>query len=284
MRHAPCTMRSALCERMDISFVILTWNSEKYISRCLNALIDDLDQSGLSHEIFIVDNGSTDGTVAILKSYQSRYPEQIFPIFLEENRGTTFSRNLALKKAQGKYISVIDSDVEVLHAGTIKNLIETLESDTKIGLIAPKLLYADGRLQKSTDKFPTIFSKISRYFFLKIIEKNENNQKSSPEIRAVDCAISAMWVLKKEVLEKVGYFDEKIFYAPEDVDYCLRVWLSGYKVLYNPLVAVVHDTQEISRQFKMSGMTMSHIKGLIYYFRKHKYIFKRPNIGKNNKC
>jgi len=263
---------------MDISFVILTWNSEKYISRCLNALLKDLSQCGLTYEIFIVDNGSCDGTVDTLRSYQSTYPEQIYPIFLDRNHGTTYSRNIALKKARGNYISVIDSDVEIVSAGTIKNLIESLGNDDKIGLISPKLLYADGSLQKSTDNFPTIFNKILRYFFLKTIEKNENNQEGRHETMAVDYAISAMWVLKKEVLKKVGYFDEKIFYAPEDVDYCLRVWLSGYKVFYNPQVKVVHHTQEISRQFKMSGMTMLHIKGLMYYFWKHKYVFRRPNV------
>jgi len=263
---------------MDLSVVILTWNSEKYITCCLESLLTDLDHSGLSHEIFIVDNGSSDGTVDTLKSFQSKYPEQIYPIFLDHNHGTTYSRNIALKKAQGDYISVIDSDIQIMSPGTIKNLIETLGNDVEIGLVAPQLLYADRSLQKSTDKFPTIFSKILRFFFLKSIEKSGNNRKVKPEIIAVDYAISAMWVLKKEVIKRVGYLDEKIFYAPEDVDYCLRVWLSGYKVFYNPQVKVVHHTQEISRQFKMSRMTMLHVKGLIYYFRKHKYAFRRPFV------
>ena len=131
----------------------------------------------MSHEIFIVDNGSSDGTVDTLKSFQSIYPEQIYPIFLDRNHGTTYSRNVALKKARGDYISVIDSDVEIINAGTINSLIEALGNDAEIGLVAPQLLYADGSLQKSTDKFPTVFNKILRYFFLKTIEKNQNNHE-----------------------------------------------------------------------------------------------------------
>ena len=193
-------------------------------------------------------------------------------IYLNDNKGTTYSRNIALKRAKGQYISVIDSDVEISE-GTIKNLIDTLKSDNKIGLIAPKLLYADGRLQKSTDKFPTIFNKVFRYFYLKTIEKIENNQEDKPETSAVDYAISAMWVLKKEVLEKVGYLDENIFYAPEDVDYCRRLWLAGYSVVYDTRVSAIHHAQEISRGFKLNKMISSHIKGLIYYFWKHRYVF-----------
>ena len=140
---------------MDISFVILTWNSEKYISRCLNALLKDLSQSGLTHEIFIVDNGSTDGTVAIVNSFQSRYMEQIIPIYLNDNKGTTYSRNIALKKTQGKYISVIDSDVEIAK-GTLGELIRTLEENEKAGIVAPKLVYPNGTFQKSTDVLPNI--------------------------------------------------------------------------------------------------------------------------------
>jgi len=204
--------------------------------------------------------------------------EQIIPIYLNENKGTTYSRNIALKKARGKYISVIDSDVKIAK-GTIGELIRTLEENEKAGIVAPKLAYPNGNLQKSTDVLPTIFSKLYRYFFLKHIEEAENSQNQPNGLCEVEYAISAMWMLRRELLSKIGLFDEKIFYAPEDVDYCLRVWLSGYKVLYNPRVAVVHHTQEISRQFKLNRMTMHHIKGLLYYFRKHKYIFKRPDVG-----
>jgi GT2 family glycosyltransferase len=82
--------------------------------------------------------------------------------------------------------------------------------------------------------------------------------------------------LKKEVLKNVGLLDENIFYAPEDVDYCLRIWLAGYKVVYNSEVSAIHHAQEISRGLKINRATINHIKGLAYYFKKHKYILKCP--------
>lgn len=267
---------------MDVSCVILTWNSERYVSRCLNALISDLVQCGLAHEIFIVDNGSRDQTVAILKAFQARHPDGIVPIYLDHNSGTTYSRNLALRRARGKYLCILDCDVQV-SPGAIAHLIETLERNRQIGLAAPKLVYADGTLQKSTDLFPTIITKTMRYFFLKWFEKREQElAKDSADRKSdaheVDYAISAMWILKREVLERVGLLDEQIIYSPEDVDYCLRVWKAGYSIVRDPAVCCVHHAQEISRGIRVNRSTLQHILGLCYYFKKHRYLFRRPVI------
>src|SRR5690606_21095374 len=87
-----------------------------------------------------------------------------------------------------------------------------------------------------------------------------------------DYAISAFWLFRRRLLDEVGYLDERIFYSPEDVDYCLRVWEAGYKVVYDPRVHAIHDAQEISRGFRMARFTWSHIGGLLYLFRKHRYM------------
>ncbi len=244
-----------------------------------NALIRSLLTSVTAH-LMRFSLRTTDpqtGTLSAVRSFQKRYPAHIFPIFLNKNTGTTYPRNLALKRATGKYVIVMDSDVEV-HQGTITALIKTLDMDHRMGLAVPKLLYPNGNLQKSVDVFPTVFTKFFRYFFLKAIEKKENKVLQETELREVDYAISAMWVMKGEVLETVGLLDENIFYSPEDVDYCLRLWRAGYKIIYNPLVSVIHDTQEISRGFKVGAATFSHIKGLAYYFKKHGYFLRRPAI------
>ena len=224
-----------------------------------------------------MDNGSVDGTVALIEKLRCGRDSFVLPIYLEKNTGTTCSRNLALKRARGKYICVMDSDV-ILQKGTLSALIQILESESSAGLVAPRLVYPDGRWQKSTDDFPTIFTKIRRYFWLRNIEKRESKASKTENPVPVDYAISAFWVLKKEVLEKIGLLDENIFYAPEDVDYCLRIWLGGYKVLYSAQNQVTHDAQEISRNWKLNLSTIRHIKGLLYYFRKHRYIFRKPLV------
>jgi GT2 family glycosyltransferase len=260
---------------MDISVVILTWNSEKYIDSCLSSLFSEFNSGGYSHEIIIVDNGSRDQTVQLLSSIKNQYPKNVFPVLLDKNMGTTYPRNLALKMAKGDVIIIMDSDVEV-SSGSIENLFNFIKQNKDVGIVAPRLFYPSGNLQKSTDDFPTLVNKINRYLFLKKIEEREGAKTPDSNIRDVDYAISAMWVLRNELVEKVGLLDEKIFYAPEDVDYCYRVWKSGLKVTYNQGVSCIHHTQEISRGLKINSAKIQHVLGLIYYFRKHRYLIKKP--------
>ena len=259
---------------MNISFVILTWNSANHIKRCLEAIIEHMPPDLHPYEIFIVDNGSTDASIEIVEIFRKEYPEIISLIRLESNRGTTYSRNLALKQVKGKYIAVMDSDVE-LSSGAIEKLISVLQQDSRNGLVVPRLTYADGTLQKSTDNFPTVFTKLQRYFFLRFLEKKREAEERK-EAYPVEYAISAFWLLRRNVFQDVGLLDEKIFYAPEDVDYCLRIWKRGYRIIYVPEVSSIHDAQEITRNFRLNRATIEHIKGLIYYFNKHKYFMRKP--------
>ena len=261
---------------MDISVVILTWNSQDYIEKSIRKLIEDIGNL-YEYEIFIVDNGSTDNTISHINQLKKRFVKGIKPILLDRNYGTTYSRNIALRKAVGRFIIIMDSDVEVVK-GTIRRLIDFLKNEPKAGIVAPKLIYPNGNLQKSTDAFPTILTKVLRYFFLRLLERKESAIYQETGVRKVDYAISAMWVMRRDLLEKVGLLDEKIFYAPEDVDYCLRIWKAGYKILYVPDVTCVHHTQEISRGIKINKATLEHIRGLAYYFKKHNYLFKKPRI------
>ena len=262
---------------MKISFVILTWNSELYIEKCLRSILDYTGDIFKPYEIFIVDNGSEDATLNILYRFKQIHPTTFNIIPLPQNNGTTVSRNIALKKAIGDYIVILDSDI-IVGANYLEPLIREINRNPKTGLVVPKLVFNNGAYQKSTDLFPTLISKLKRYLFLRDIEKSESAINSGCT-QIVDTAIAAFWLIKREVMGKVGGFDEAIFYSPEDVDYCLRLWKSGYEILYVPESAVVHNAQEISRKTIFSKSFLWHCKGLAYYFIKHKYFLSRPKYG-----
>lgn len=263
---------------MDLSIVIITWNSERFIDHCVRSIVQSIATSSLSYEIHVVDNGSTDGTRSLLEKLSREHPGLLVLHPLEKNLGTTVSRNIALKRSRGKHICIMDSDVEV-RGEVFTTLVALLEEDRTVGLAVPRILYPSGRLQKSCDRFPTLFRKLYRFFRLRAIEeKEERDQKEPAGNLTVDYAISAFWLLRREVLEKVGLLDERIFYSPEDVDFCLRIWKGGYRVLYHPLVCTVHHTQEISRGWKINRAKLSHILGLFYLFRKHRYFFRAPSF------
>lgn len=268
---------------MLISTVILSYNSVNPICRCLDDLISSLSNFDEESEIFIVDNGSKDGSVELIKQYENQYqeshPELIKPIFFSENTGTTYSRNAALKQAKGKYVLVLDSDAYV-NAEALKILIEYLKSNPDVGMAVPRLFYNSGNFQLSCDVFPTLTHKLKRFLFLKKIESKPHELQRVNTPVEVDYAISACWMLSREAVNETGLFDEKIFYSPEDVDYCLRVWESGFKIAYVPNAEVVHDAQELSRGFKLSKFHFSHLKGLFYLMNKHNYFWGLSNLYK----
>ncbi len=257
---------------MEFSAIILTFNSEQYIEKCLRSLVSSFNAIDASYEVFVIDNGSMDKTRAFIRKVTDEMDANIQLIPFDYNTGTTFSRNQGLKRAVGKRIVILDSDAYVTPE-VIKELGSYLDENIECGMVVPKLTYPDGRFQISTDHFPTLWHKIRRFFFLKKMEGGESSE--ALEQSPVDYAISAFWMFTKNVLDDIGHLDEKIFYSPEDVDYCIRVWLSGKEIHYLPQYSMIHDAQEISRAkgIKINKFTISHAKGLIYLFLKHRYFF-----------
>lgn len=267
---------------MTLSLILLTWNSERYIERCLNSIYSSLEALPITFEVLVLDNGSADGTGEILRRFLVTYPSNTKLFFEPSNTGTTRSRNKLLEAASGEYLCVLDSDVE-LPLKTMEHLLAHLRADHTVGIIAPAIFYPSGAWQKSIDHFPTLLDKLKRFFFLREIERTQSKAYiESTDPLDVDYAISAFWLFRRELLDLVGVLDERIFYAPEDVDYCLRVWKAGQRVLYVPAVRVIHHTQEISRGLKINRAKLEHLKGLAYFFMKHRYIFRRPVFAKQS--
>ena len=263
-----------------ISVVSLTWNSERFVPTYLSSLFTDARSSGVSIEVLIVDNGSKDGTLTQLAEWEKHPGVHLFrqPI----NRGTTVSRNIALKQTRGEFVFVVDSDTRIL-PGTLEGLLAAfaaLEKHTNVGLLCPKLTYPDGEFQESARRFPTLATKAFRLLRWDSVRKWEESIPAVFAGRAtpVDYGISAAWFFRRSLLERVGYLDEKIFYAPEDVDFCARVWKSGAEVWYSPNVTVVHDCQRLTSKRPFTRMGASHAAGLVYYWRKHGGFLLRPRV------
>ncbi len=261
---------------MQLSFVILTWNSARYVQVCFDRIFAALDGRGIEFEILVLDNGSSDGTVALLERNARQHATKLRVWYERENLGTTRSRNKLLREARGEYVCVMDSDVEIF-----PGVIETLTGELQrrdAGVVVPKIRYPSGNWQKSFDGFPTLANKINRFARLRAIEQREAAElgRGVAEPFRIDYAISAFWLMRRSLFERVGLLDERIFYAPEDADFCLRVWKAGFSIWYVPTVEIVHHTQEISRGFKLNRAKWNHIAGLAYYFAKHRYLLRAP--------
>lgn len=224
-----------------------------------------------------------DGTPEVLSRLAREIPE-LRTIQLKRNLGTTVSRNIAIRASRGEYVLILDSDTEIL-PGALEALYKTLDGVPRAGIAAPRLLYSDGSVQPSCKRFPTAPLKVCKFVPISLLQRlgekaelypREVYSKGFKETVRVDHCISACWLVRREAIEAVGLLDERIFYAPEDVDYCLRMWLAGWEVLYVPSAEVVHYTQR--RSHKSLRMAWVHAKGLLYYFRKHKYWLNRRSL------
>lgn len=268
---------------MRVAFVILTWNSENVISPCIKALFN---YQKIQNEIVVVDNGSTDKTCSILeklKKENSTTNHILKVIKLEKNFGTTMPRNLGVSSISSKndYLCILDSDT-VAEESAIIGLIEYLKKSPAIGLVGPKMLSRDGKIQRTGRNLPTVTAKFLKAFPVKSVqkigEKMEIPADFQKECYPVGYLMSACWVMPLETWTEVGPLDEKIFYAPEDVDYCVRVWKAHKQVHYVGNVKIIHEWQRLSKKKFFSSINWQHLKGLMYYFKKHKYFFKAPTL------
>ncbi|KPK34116.1 MAG: hypothetical protein AMK70_08540 [Nitrospira bacterium SG8_35_1] len=257
---------------IQLSFITLSFNSEAFLAKCFDSVMSKCQQEGITFEIIVIDNGSKDSSLNIIRTYQKTYPDIFKTIFLTENMGTTYTRNLGLKKAEGRYICIIDSDTEMAE-GSLLGVMQTLENSEELGIIAPQLVLPDGSIQNSVKKFPTLWHKLVKLpkAIGKITISDNDFYKDFPfqDETIVDSAISACWFFQRVLVDDIGYFDEKIFYAPEDVDYSLRLYKAGKKILYYPKLKILHHTQQISHNKPFSKLSISHLLGLLYYYRKH---------------
>jgi len=271
--------RGAIAQEMPVprnpqlSIVILTWNSRQLLADCLAAL--PAATTGLETEVIIVDNGSRDGTAAFL----AQHPACVV-IRNRRNRGVAAGRNQGLRAARGEFVALLDVDT-VPRPGAFPTLVARLGDADDVGIVGPKLVGADGGLQYSCRRFPTavdkVFRRLPEQWGRTIARDVELQWWDHAAVRRVDYVIGACQVIRMSALQQVGLLDERIFYGPEDVDLCLRMYRAGWAVEYVPDATIAHLERRVTRRL-FSALTVRHVQGLGYYFWKHRYLLTRPCV------
>lgn len=226
---------------LDISVVILNWNNKDVIRECLSSLFNEL--KGINSEVIVVDNGSTDGSLEIIK--------QKFPtVKLVENKtnlGFAKGVNQGISDASGEYILLLGSDTE-LKKDSVKILMRRLQDlGNEYAAVAPQLLNRDETIQSSCREFPTPVKFIADATFLWGVFPNSKffggyrmtYWHHDDERDVVQPQMTALLVRKK-IFNEVGLLDENFPVWFNDVDWSYRVYKSGYKVRFIPESKVVH--------------------------------------------
>lgn len=246
---------------MRISIVILTYNQRDTTLRCLESLKVCMSKSDC--EIILVDNGSSDD---ICKVVSRLYPD-VRLLHFDRNLGVSVGRNAGLKNSHGQYLMILDNDT-IASESAIGFLSHYLEQHPEVGIVAPKLTDIFGTVQNSFKPYPSIGVKL--YNILVGINRTSKAVTVPTEPIEPFYVIGAAQMFSREVYEAVGGFDEKIFYGPEDADFCMAVRACGKKVVYNPAVTIVHDWQRRTTGNLVSSIAWKHISALWYFYRKHR--------------
>lgn len=264
----------------NTAFVILTWNSEAYVEDCLRSV---LGLSCARLDVWVVDNGSTDGTPDMLAAIAAG-DARLHPLYEESNLGTTVSRNKALRSlpADTDYVCVLDSDT-VVNQDAFEMLANVLRSDRGIGVVGPTMASSSGEIQLSGRNLPTLGIKLGKAFpFGSVAERAAEAEVPRAPIedglQDVGYLLSACWLMPHTSLDRVGLLDEEIFYAPEDVDWCLRCHKAGLRVVRVHGARIVHEYQRLSHKRLFSKTNIEHVRGLAHYFRKYGHLMRGSGI------
>lgn len=215
---------------MKISILVLSYNGEQFIENSINSILKNLPKES---EIIVVDNGSQDKTVEIIKKFKD-----IQLIENSQNLGFSTGFNIAAKQAKGEYLLFLNQDVKVIEDG-INKLLDFIQDYPEYGIAAPKLIEPSGKTQESVSKFPTLSGAVKEYVFG---QKNAYSQyiPSGNDPVDVDVVYGAVVLIKKEIFEKVGKWNERYFLYYEDIDLCYRVHKAGLKIAYLPTIEFSH--------------------------------------------
>jgi GT2 family glycosyltransferase len=283
---------------LDLSICIVTLNAYDFLRNCLNSICkqsksltwhgldsditdkvaeqDQTDRQKLSFEVIVVDNGSSDDTVEMLRA---EFPAAKL-ILNKSNAGFARPINQALNQSNGRHMLVLNPDT-IIMPGALNTLVEYLDTHPEVGICGPKVLNRDGSLQKACRRgvsrpwaafsyftglsalFPR--SKIFGGYLLNYLDENQTHE--------VDGVSGSCMLIRREVTQQIGLFDEHFFAYQEDADYCFQVKRAGWKIVYLPAAQIVH--------FGGQGGSRVQPYRSIYEWHRSYYLYYQKNLAKD---
>ncbi len=251
--------------KLDLTVIILSFNTKEITGRCLDKLKVSKDYCEKKFKnnikVIVLDNDSSDGSPQMIKSDFS----WVKLIASKENLGFSKGNNMAMKQTKTPYILLLNSDV-YLEEESLSKAIAYFRVNLNCDVMGARLNYVSGALQLSAGNLPTPLNII--YWILGFRGFHPNNKSYFSKAHPVGWIMGAFFMLKREVFERTGGFDEKIFMHMEEVEWCKRIKNRGYKIWYVPQVEVVH-LHGASTNFDLSASFLNELKGINYFLRKH---------------
>ncbi len=241
---------------MELSVILVNWNGIDFLPKCLNSIAEN--PPSVPFEIVVVDNDSSDGSVAWMRSPEAEEMLRGIPFTIiesGENLGFGRANNLGFRHTTTPFVLVLNPDT-IITKGALDKLLDALRWGVKVGASAPRLLNSDGSQQFNVwDRPPDPVKIVVEGFGLsallpKRVRSNWlfGSHFDYTERTFVPAVSGAAICVKREVLDAVGGFDDEIFMYGEDADLCLRISKAGWKILYEPQAEIMHHSGKSATQ------------------------------------
>jgi hypothetical protein len=246
--------------KMDISVIIVNWNTKELIQNSLNSVYRTM--GNIAFEIIVVDNASSDGSLAIL---EKKYP-YIVKIFNQENKGFGAANNQGFAVMKGKYALLLNTDA-ILTPTAVHKLWTFCEQHHETAIVCGQLLNTDGSKQNSVAAFPSLLTiaintSFLEYLFPRRFPSKRYEHKKPLE---VDSAIGACMLIRKKALDDVGFFDDRYFFFFEETDIAYALKRAGWVIYQVPDAFIYH----------LQGQSIGHSTESRIEFYRSRYQFLR---------
>lgn len=254
---------------MKLSIVILCWNDRKVIADCLRSIYD---QPGSKNwEVIVSDNGSSDGSPEFVRQ---QYPQALV---IENRRNLRFAKanNVGIRACHGEYVLILNPDT-IIHDGALDTMLKYADARPEVGAFGCRVLNADGSYQISAQPFPSIRNEWISALRLRWLghlsaawEGDTYAGWKGDSERQVDWITGCFMLIRSEVLQKAGGFDEQFFYYYEDTDLCRQIRQAGYPIAFTPSATITH-LKGVSTSKRLPPLTFAldaQITRYLYYYK-----------------
>ena len=229
---------------MTLSIVIVNWNTKELIGKCIESIFNTTPPGELKYEVIVIDNGSEDGS----KEYLLSLGGKIILINNDTNRGYAAACNQGMKQSEGKFVLLLGSDTLML-TNTLVKCAAYLESNPQVGAVGCKLLNPDGSAQNSCKKFPNL--KNAFYTYLSLDKLNRSYDMADfayDKTITVDQIATTFLMIRAEVVQNTGMFDESYRILYNDVDLCKRIKSAGWEIVFLHTCCIYHLGSHSTKQ------------------------------------
>ncbi len=259
---------------IDISVIIVNWNTKKLLLECIESLQQETKKANI--EIIVVDNDSSDGSQ---ESVKTSFPN-VHLICNKKNVGFAQANNIGIEQSKGRYVCLVNSDIKALD-NVLDHLFLYMDSNRSVGAVGPKTVNVDMSVRKNCREIPTLKNAFNESLFFDKIFSNIKSFRgrsmtwfSHDETRSVEVLSGCFLMVRREVLNTVGLLDDQFFIYGEDVDWCKRICSVGWEIIFYADTKVIHYAGASSAAAPVRYL-IERIKSNLYYWQKHHSPFER---------